>query len=230
MQGSFESPRGGKAARTPGRVFFPLRGKRKRTRGAAVLESVIVMLMLMLILFGFLQLFHISVAQILADYAAFRGARSASVGFRDYLVRREGRIKSIPASGRMIEPRDAASFGSQTAQFYFEKEAIRRYSAGTEYLDYEYWNKANGYHDDYRCPLYGKSRAEASGGCTCRTSCSELPSVSVSVSRTNESVRTRFLFDRYPMNLPLREAFTGKKNMDISADVQLTNYASSWLE
>ena len=204
--------------------------KRKASSGAAVLESVIVMIILMMILFGFLQLFQISVARIVADYAAFRGARSASVGFRDYLVKRESRIKSIPASGRMTAPRHTESFGSQTAQFYFEKQAVIRYSEGTEYLDYEYWNKANDYHSDYHCPLYGKPRSEAAGGCECRITCSEQPSLSVSTRRTDESVKTNVLFSRYPMNMPMREAFTGQKYMDISSEVQLTNYASSWLE
>lgn len=205
-------------------------GRIRRSRsGAAVLESLLVMVVLLLILFGFLQLFLLSMARGFADFAAFRGARSASVGFRDYLVRREAKIKAIPASGVMVLPDKSANFDSPFDQFAFERSVIPMFSKGQQYLEYEHWETGDpAFHTDYHCPYYGLSKEAGGSGCTCP--CTQNSSIRVSTSRTAESVKTIFRFDDYPLIMPLREAFFREKNMDISAEAKLTNHASSILE
>ena len=66
-----------------------LYARRKGEHGSAILESFLSMILLGMILFGILQLFQLVLADMVTDYAAFRGARSAAVGFRDEYAIRE---------------------------------------------------------------------------------------------------------------------------------------------
>jgi len=204
---------------------------RRSCGGAAILESVLVMVVLLLILFGFLQLFQLSMARVFADFAAFRGARSASVGFRDYLVQREARLKSIPAAGVMVEPDDSRSFDSAFDQFAYERSVIPLFSRGRQYLEYDHWvSNSSAFHTDYHCPYYGLPKS--SGG-TADCACSDTSAKAearVQTTRSDEAVKTVFLFRNYPFIMPLREAFFQKSGMDISSEVSLTNHASSILQ
>ena len=203
---------------------------RRSCSGAAILESVLVMVVLLLILFGFLQLFQLSMARAFADFAAFRGARSASVGFRDYLVQREARLRSIPASGIMTEPTESRYFDSAEEQFAFEKSVIPLFSGGRQYLEYDHWlSGASAVHSDYHCPYYGLPSSSGGDGCTCSCATGKA-AVYVETSRTDEAVKTVFRFRNYPFVMPLREAFFQGNGMDISSEVKLTNHASSILQ
>ena len=188
------------------------------------------MVVLLLILFGFLQLFLLSMAHAVVDFAAFRGAKSASVGFRDYLVKREAKLKTIPAAGVMVEPEESRSFDSGFDQFAFERSVIPLFSQGRQYLEYEHWrSNAPTVHADYHCPYYGQPKSSGESGCTCSTSTGKSE-VQADISRTDESVKTVFRFRNYPFVMPLREAFFRKNGMDISSEVKLTNHASSILQ
>ena len=203
---------------------------RRSCGGAAVLESVLVMVVLLLILFGFLQLFQLSMARAFADFAAFRAARSACVGFQDYLVQREARIRAIPASGIMVEPRGFRGFDSASDQFAFEKSAIPLFSRGRQYLEYDRWlSGAPAFHSDYHCPYYGLPRSSGGGGCAC-SGAADKAAVQVETSRTDEAVKAVFRFRGYPFVMPLREAFFRNDGMDITSEVKLTNHASSILQ
>lgn len=211
------------------RAFSCGRGRRA-CGGAAILESVLVMVVLLLILFGFLQLFQLSMARAFADFAAFRGARSACVGFRDFLVQREARIRAIPASGVMITPGESRSFDSAADQFAFEKSVIPLYSKGRQYLEYDHWISGSpDFHTNYHCPYYGLPSSSGSEGCVCSCAAGKA-TVQVNTARTEESVRTVFRFRDYPFVMPLREAFFQGNGMDISSEVKLTNHASSILQ
>ena len=65
------------------------------SRGSTIIEAVISMLLICLILFGLLQFFYYAAAQMVTDYAAFRAARSETVGFDDIRVSMEGRLKAL---------------------------------------------------------------------------------------------------------------------------------------
>lgn len=203
---------------------------RRSCGGAAVLESVLVMVVLLLILFGFLQLFQLSMARAFADFAAFRAARSASVGFQDYLVQREARIRSIPASGILVEPQGYRGFDSAADQFAFEKSAIPLFSRGKQYLEYDHWLSGTpDLHSNYHCPYYGLPWS--SGGSDCVCSCAEgKAAVQVETSRSDEAVKAVFRFRDHPFSMPLREAFFQGDGMDITSEVKLTNHASSILQ
>ena len=212
------------------RAFACGRRNRRTCSGAAILESVLVMVVLLLILSGFLQLFQLSMARAFADFAAFRGARSAAVGFRDFLVQREARIKAIPASGVMVQPDKSRNFDSADDQFAFEKSAIPLFSQGRQYLEYDHWYSGlPEFHTDYHCPYYGLPSASGGSGCVCPNSVGKS-AVQVEISRTDETVKTVFRFRDYPFVMPLREAFFQGNGMDISSEVKLTNHASSILQ
>ena len=202
--------------------------RRRGVRGAAIVESMISMMVVLLILFGLLQLFHLSLAKVISDYAAFRAARSASVGFCDDLAFREAKVKSIPAAGLMTEPEKSSYFGSNQTQFSFEKTAIERYMDGTQYLDYEYWNDAKAIHSSYHCPYYGRARTGGEAGCRCQ--CAPGSYTACGITRFSDAVRATFSFHEYPLRMPLHDAFLPENGITVGETVSLTNYSSSYLE
>ncbi len=116
----------------------------RRIRGQSVLESLLCMIVLCLILFGFLQIFNIAIAKMLTEYSAYRAARSYAVGFRSHLISRSSNVAAIGASGRITEP-DSFEYGSPMEQFAQEELMIPEYLAGTNRLNYEFWSGGNDY-------------------------------------------------------------------------------------
>ncbi|OQA87006.1 MAG: hypothetical protein BWY31_01050 [Lentisphaerae bacterium ADurb.Bin242] len=118
---------------------------RRHERGAAMVEALLSMFVILLVLFGMLQVFYFFTGQLFTDYAAFRGARSRAVGFKEYLVARELRRNAIGGSGILVEPAltsfdVSASFGDSSAhQLTVEKSLIQRYITGSRWIEYEYW-------------------------------------------------------------------------------------------
>ena len=126
------------------------RKNRKQLHGAAIVESLLAMFVIFLVLFGLLQVFYVTAAQMVTDYSAFRAARSETVGFKEEIVEREGKLKAIAASGRMRFPIDMTSesssdsypYSTAVGQFYWERLAITDYMEMRRTLKYEYWNPA----------------------------------------------------------------------------------------
>ena len=201
-----------------------------RERGATIIESMFTIMVLMLILFGLLQLFHISLARNVAMYASFRGARSAAVGFADYLAGREAKVQAIPAAGPMSEYRTSAEFGTAYQQFYYERTAVPRFMNGEQWLNYEYWGSATPvYHTDYKCPSYGLLRGNGNMECACSESCGDKPSTIFDCNRMGDRLTFSFEFRNYPFRMPMYEAFTNECSIDIKAETQLTNHSDSYL-
>ena len=108
-----------------------------------MVEALLSWFLLFVILLGMLHVFYFFAGQLFADYAAYRGARSRSVGFADYLVKREVRVSAIGGSGKMVHPGTATSDFSnpnyKATQFMREKTLIQRYRMGLSWLEYEFW-------------------------------------------------------------------------------------------
>lgn len=117
---------------------------RKKEKGQSMLESMLCMIVLCLILFGFLQVFNIAIAKLLCDYSAYRSARSYAVGFQNFLINRSARVAAIGASGQLVEP-DNQDFGTPMNQFAFERVMIPEYLQGARWIEYEYWEGENEY-------------------------------------------------------------------------------------
>lgn len=211
--------------------------KRKNIRhgeqGATIIESMLSIMVLMLILFGLLQLFHVALAREVSMFAAFRGARSAAVGFCDYLVHREAKVHSIPAAGPMTEYRNSSEFSSAYEQFSYEQTMIPRFMNGNQWLNYEYWGSTQTlYHADYKCPSYGlrKGRGDSGLDCACSDCCGDKPSTVIDCNRLGEKVSVYFEFRQYPFRMPMYDAFESGKHIDIKAETEMTNHSDSYLD
>ncbi len=118
---------------------------RRHERGAAMVEALLSMFVILLVLFGMLQVFYFFTGQVFTDYAALRGARSRAVGFKEYLVARELRVNAIGGSGILVEPAltsfdvSVSSGDSSANQLTVEKSLIQRYMTGSRWIEYEYW-------------------------------------------------------------------------------------------
>ncbi len=118
---------------------------RRRQRGAAMVEALLSMFVIFLVLFGMLQVFYFFTGQLYTDYSALRGARSRTVGFRDYLTEREVRVNAIGGSGPLVEPQlssgasDSFSDRYPSSQISTEMLLISRYMVGARWIEYEYW-------------------------------------------------------------------------------------------
>lgn len=170
-------------------------------RGEAIVESMICMLLLCLVLFGLLQMFYISAAQMLTDYAAFSAARASTVGFADYLVHRKARTATIGASGKLIEP--AYSYNSLMDQAGSEYFLMAEYHSGEMWLEYEYWEGGGDYPD-----------------ATLGVGVSSSPNVNTATAT----------FNNYPFFFPMHEAFTTSDEIDIRGTARTLNSSDNFLE
>ena len=171
--------------------------RRKGERGSAILESLFSMLLLCLILFGVLQIFRLALADMIVDYAAFRGARSAAVGFKERIAKREALIKSVPASGALVFPDPGSYSGYQFIST--EKELLRNYQKSRHNVEYAYWNGKEQFHMNYACPYYGEP---LTGRCA---NCSHSTGVDPHLSPTSDKVKFQFEFNDYPLSIPLHK-------------------------
>jgi len=229
---------------------------RKGEHGAAILETFLAMVLLGMILFGILQIFQLALADLVTDYAAFRGARSAAVGFKEQYVRREVFVKAAPVAGHLLEP-DQQGYPDWN-RTETEKALLEDYmNARPRRIEYAYWNKGDvNYHTSYYCPHYGQT---LSSGETCDicsydmepperadqknnwlTSTFQLFSpkqktrrktyIGTSLNPGKSDVSFSMTFHNYPLDIPLHDLITGQEYIDISGDASLTNHSSAFLE
>jgi len=78
-----------------------------RRSGQAVVETLVVMLVACLVLFGFLQVSQAFAEREIMRHAAARAARARAVGFNAWMCEKVMRVAAIPASGRMRVPSGA---------------------------------------------------------------------------------------------------------------------------
>lgn len=89
-------------------------GRPKSKAGAALVESCLVIIMLCLILFGMLQVSYLIGARDVIAYASVGVARSASVGFDDFMLYKAARMFTIPTAGPMLVPGVSSSRGGSS--------------------------------------------------------------------------------------------------------------------
>ena len=201
--------------------------RRKGEHGSAILESFLSMILLGMILFGILQLFQLVLTDMITDYVAFRGARSAAVGFDDVLATREAMVKAAPVSGNLIlpEPENYSGWSVET-----EKTLLQEYMRGDIMMDYANWNKEDRIHLNYHCPDYGKPII---GGCSiCSRNSNHYVSASADSEKHGERYVMNFQFEfvNYPLNIPLHDWLTGRESINITGDAELTNHSSAFLD
>ena len=217
-----------------------MHARRRGEHGSAILESFLSMILIGMVLFGILQLFQLALADLVTDYAAFRGARSAAVGFKKEYADREVFVKAAPASGHMIEP-DSRSY-SDWQRTESEKAILEDYmNARPRRIDYAYWNGGKtDYHTNYHCPRYGQPLAngEYCDYCTAqvvptangRTKATKRTKIDTVLIPGTKEVSYTMTFQNYPLDVPLHDWLTGEEYIDISGEASLTNHSSAFLE
>ncbi len=192
---------------------------RSGERASSIVEAMLCMFLILLLTFGLLQFFYYSVAQMVTDYAAFRAARSATVGFREDAYQREARLKVIPAAGQMRAPvdllngnSDSLPFKTAIEQFYYERLVILDYMRQRQNgLRYQYWWNREGENNDL----------------------SEYKtSFSTELTHQGDTFTARSEFRDYPWVMPFRGAFqpqTGGK-MNISGETKMAKQSTAYLE
>lgn len=106
---------------------------KKRRHPDTLVESAIVIVVLVFIVFSLMQAIYLYTAQMITDYAAFNAVRSASVGFKDELVERAGQVAAIGASGEMIHGNGEFDPTSPVSLFGVELLLIPRMITGEFY-------------------------------------------------------------------------------------------------
>lgn len=195
--------------------------RRRGEHGSAILESFLCMILIGLILFGILQLFQLAVADMIAEYAAFRGARSHVVGFNDHYAYREALIKAAPASGPMVTPDPRSYPGYYADRTGAERTLLRGFMQGDRNMEYSYWIGREMFHTNYHCPHYGEQMNYACPNCTGNDR-RKRPYVSMQETggpTTGSSFR--FEFVNYPLELPLYDWLTGRDSITISSKAEL---------
>lgn len=201
--------------------------QRRKCRNAAILESFLALFILLLVVFGLLQLYRLVISGMVLEYATFRGARSATVGFTDYLSRREALVKVIPASGAMVEPSEMRTGGK--ALFNLEKRHVERFMTGERYMEYEYWNGNKVRHSNYKCKYYGEEML--GGGCSvCAVSNGDNPHIGTKSTINGDIVQFGMEFKDFPLTMPLHEIYSKTGTMNFSRETNLTNHAQVFLE
>ena len=135
-----------RAAAQPRAVLPPAR----RSRAAqAYLESILVLLVLFLLLFGFLQAALLYGGRDVLHHAASRAARARAVGFNDWMAEKAARVAAIPVSGHLLaedvgweeEPgADMAAFELARIPGYLASE---NHARAQYVLDYEEWRRGS---------------------------------------------------------------------------------------
>ncbi len=196
--------------------------------GQTIVESLMCSMIIMIILVGLLQIFHLGVAKLLTDYSAFRTARSSCVGFADYLVDRSARVGAIGASGKMLESQNSTDFSSPMAQFAAEELMIPEYISGNRWLKYEYWFGEN----TYDAPYYYAYDTDVTPPHTTLSrspfpSPEPMPSYSESLTFNNYPFPFFDLFDRNRIIFSTMD--NDFKSVDITGSSNMTNHAYDYL-
>jgi hypothetical protein len=195
------------------------RRKAENERGQTILESVLCMVVILTVLLGLLQIFHLAVAKILTNYSAFRAARSYVVGFDDYLIGRSVRVAAIGASGKLISP-DNDSYSSPGAQFAMEAFMIPDYISGDRWLEYEYWFGEN----EYDPAFYHYSVTPPSTNLTYSVAGGGAGQITENVSFSDYPYSILDMADRN------RVWFQLGSSTDISSPSSLINHAADYIE
>ncbi len=152
--------------------------------GQALLESLIVIFILCIFLFGLLQAAIAFSGREILHHAAARAARARAVGFNDWMAYKAVRVASIPNSGAMIVP-DFTPLGTSplsgaarpgevvdlamasdagvSQRAVLERVRIPAYLSSENYgraeyiLNYEEWERGSFSHSEHSASVLGQA-------------------------------------------------------------------------
>ena len=104
--------------------------KSKYESGATTVEAVTAVLILVLVLFGMLQIYHWCMTKQYCQYAAFYACKSMALGFKPDLALRAARVAAINISGQSDGEGDDDEDAAKEYMTYGDASGVR----------YDYWH------------------------------------------------------------------------------------------
>ena len=111
-------------------------------RGSTIVESIVCMLLLCLVLFGLLQIFHWTMAKMLCEYSSFYAAKGESLGYAKSIVERAGRVAAMGISGQDESGLPAPPPYTRTDLSTRAEDYMLYSSNGVYQVNYAYWDPA----------------------------------------------------------------------------------------
>jgi hypothetical protein len=105
-------------------------------KGASILESLIAILLLCLIFFGTMQVFHYAMSGMICRYAAFNGAKSWSLGYTKRITEKTVRLSAMGISGKDYSSPKMKSYSKDNLYRKMQMYMI----TGSKDIDFEYWD------------------------------------------------------------------------------------------
>jgi hypothetical protein len=140
--------------------------KKRRERGATMVESLMAIAVLLMVFFGMYRIFDFTVANMICEYASFYAAKSWSLGYRPATTRRAARVAAMPASGRdysVIRP--TASLNSMQSDSAARARDYMQYDrAGVYGVNFEYWGEQDVRPNEPHLSIYGETGIDKASG------------------------------------------------------------------
>ncbi len=104
------------------------------------MESMICIILLCLIFFGTMQVFHYAMSKMVEQYAAFNGAKAWTLGYTPRITAKTVRISSMGISGKDYS--SPKMRGLSRESLYHQMQLYM--TSGTAGVDFEYWDNQGG--------------------------------------------------------------------------------------
>lgn len=123
--------------------------RNKRERGSTTFEAIMAIVILFLIVFSMLQIYHWCMTQQVCQYSAFFTNKWVSLGYHDELALRAAKVAAIPISGRSVGSGDD------------DEAAAERYmiDGDNSGVQYEFWHPRNKTFDNVNLAVYRTSNS-----------------------------------------------------------------------
>lgn len=110
----------------------------KGQEGSSIFESMVAIILLCLIFFGVMQVFHFAMTQMVCNYAAFNGGKALSLGYTKRITDKTIRLSSLGISGK---DRSKPKLNPKLYDQYDLRTRMQLYmTTGNANVDFEYWD------------------------------------------------------------------------------------------
>lgn len=121
----------------------------RNQRGATILETFLVFLILSIIFIGMFQIYMLVIANMVTNYAAYYAAKSWALGYNVGTTRRAARVAAMSISGKDISRQPLSLDGNvQREAEYRARDYMMFDRGGTFGVNYAYWRDQNVNFDD----------------------------------------------------------------------------------
>lgn len=205
--------------------------------GATMVESCLVITILALLLFGGVQLSRLFAAREILDNAAMTGARSAAVGFNDFMLSKVMRVATIPNAGHRTVPGDDFHLW----RIVNENDPEEGYWDAAQPDDWVHysgnlWDSAVRKPQNFkevwlverrRIPLY--LGAQHRGRLNGILDYADWDTLDSFVRRSDERV-SLYAFQEKPIRLAFRRLWVDGDSVDMKAQAELNDHSALYLE